>query len=401
MKNTLIKLFAFATLSTFSTLATAQVDFTPIFSQIKLEARADFDYYHITDNAMTPPQTPYGFHGRYFNFVIGGPISETFSYFFRQRIVATPGDVSLFDNTDFLYLNYTPSANWMIRVGKDALAVGGFEYDAPPINVLFSTYYWDNLYCFQPAVAAAYKTDDASQMFLLQVANSPYIHYGAGLGYAPGSEWKSGLLSFNAYYSGKFGHFKVLHSVNMFERPDRKFMNYIALGHELEYKRWDIYIDLIHHANALNDWGNNFAAVSCANLYFDKGFNLFVKGAYEQNKSNDVLPGFGLGESIDLGYYDCFGQAGYSYLTYGMGAEYRPEACPDFRLHLFVANRTTRHLEDAPAPDGAAAANYDSPIERVENSLRFNIGITWDMDIHRMLKNRLAKTLNEKPDIDK
>ncbi|MBQ6070073.1 MAG: hypothetical protein IJK84_11275 [Bacteroidales bacterium] len=386
MKKTFLHLMTFFALIAFSSTASAQVDFTPIFTQIKLEARADFDYYHNTENVTNTAADPYGFHGRYFNFVIGGPIGDKFSYFFRQRIVATPGDVSLFDNTDFLYLNYMPSKNWMIRVGKDALAVGGFEYDAPPINVLFSTHYWDNFYCFQPAVAAAYKTDDANQMFLLQVANSPYVHYGAGLGYAPGSEWKSGLLSFNAYYSGKFGHFKVLHSVNMFERPDHKFMNYIAIGHELEYKRWDIYLDLIHHANAINDWGNNYAVVSCANIYFDKGFNIFVKGAYEQNHSNDALPGFGIGNSIDLGYYDCFGEAGYSYLTYGLGAEYRPEACPDFRLHAFIANRTSKHLEEGAQPK----------YEAVENSLRFNIGITWDMDIHRMLKDRIAKSLSEK-----
>ena len=393
MKKTLLKLFAFITLCTISTVATAQVDFTPIFTQIKLEARADFDYYHTdiyiryynSDYNNHNIENPYGFHGRYFNFVIGGPLGEKFSYFFRQRIVATPGDVSLFDNTDFLYLNYMPSKNWMIRVGKDALAVGGFEYDAPPINVLFSTYYWDNFYCFQPAVAAAYKTDDANQMFLLQIANSPYVHYGADLGFARGSEWKSGLLSFNAYYSGKFGHFKVLHSVNMFERPDHKFMNYIALGHELEYDKWDIYIDLIHRANAINDWGNTFAVVSCANLYFKHGFNIFVKGAYEQNNSNEVIPNYGIG-----GLYDCFGEEGHTYCTYGLGAEYRPEACPDFRLHAFLANRTTTYT----------STGYLGSVDVRENSLRFNIGITWDMDIHRMLKDRLAKSLSEKSALD-
>ncbi len=183
MKKRLLQIITFFALTGFSTVATAQVDFTPIFTQIKLEARADFDYYHINTYesyyGTRVNENQYGFHGRYFNFVIGGPLGEKFSYFFRQRIVATPGDVSLFDNTDFLYLNYMPSKNWMIRVGKDALAVGGFEYDAPPINVLFSTHYWDNFYCFQPAVAAAYKTDDANQMFLFQVANSPYVHYGA------------------------------------------------------------------------------------------------------------------------------------------------------------------------------------------------------------------------------
>ena len=390
MRKRILQLFTFLSLMTISSVATAQVDFTPIFTQIKLEARADFDYYHSTTYqsyfGTNNVENPYGFHGRYFNFVIGGPIGEKFSYFFRQRIVATPGDVSLFDNTDFLYLNYMPSKNWMIRVGKDALAVGGFEYDAPPINVLFSTYYWDNFYCFQPAVAAAYKTDDANQMLLFQVANSPYVHYGAYyLNYDPGSEWKSGLMSFNLYYSGKFGHFKMLHSVNMFERPDHKFMNYIALGHELEYDKWDIYLDLIHRANAINDWGNTFAVVSCANLYFKHGFNIFVKGAYEQNKSNEVIPDYGRN-----GLFDCFGEAGHTYCTYGIGAEYRPDACPDFRLHAFLANRTTTHTEEM---EWHGHIDYNNV---KVNSLRFNIGITWDMDIHRMLKDRIAKTLSER-----
>lgn len=364
-------LFAFTAITS---KVTAQVDFTPIFTQIKLEARADFDYYRNSTSQSNAIESPYGFHGRYFNFVIGGPLNEKFSYFFRQRIIASPGNVSLFDNTDFLYVNYTPSKNWMIRLGKDALAVGGFEYDAPPINVLFSTYYWDNFYCFQPAVAAAYKTDDAQHMLLMQVANSPYVHYGANLGYGLGEEWKSGLLSFNFFYSGKVGHLKLLHSVNMFERPDHNFMNYIAIGHELEYEHWDIYLDLIHHANGFKDWGNNFAVVSCANIYFSKEFNIFVKGAYEQNKSNEALPGFGIGNSISSGFYDIFCQTGQSHLTYGLGMEYHPKVCPYFRLHAFVANRRTTSIDNV-----------------VENSLRANIGITWNMDIHRMLKDRLLK----------
>ena len=375
MKKKVLCIFILCYLLAISSKAVAQVDFTPIFTQIRLEARADFDYFHTTNSLTDLVDQPYGLHGRYFNLVIGGPLNDKVSYFFRQRIVAQPGSVSLFDNTDFLYLTYSPSKNWMFRLGKDALAVGGFEYDAPPINVLFSTYYWDNFYCFQPAIAAAYKSDDAKQMILFQIGNSPYVHYGAtNLGYGLGSEWKSGLMSFNLFYSGQFGHLKVLHSVNMFERPDHKYLNYIAIGHELDFKRWDIYLDLIHHANAINDWGNNFAIVSCANLYFNNGFNIFAKGAYEQNKSDDVLPGFG---NFSSGFYDCFGETGHSYLTYGIGAEYHPVSCPDVRLHTFVANRrTTDDLS-------------------VTNSFQFNIGITWDMNIHRMLKDRLMKTLME------
>jgi hypothetical protein len=185
-------------------------------------------------------------------------------------------------------------------------------------------------------------------------------------------------MSFNLFYSGKIGHLKMLHSVNMFQRPDRKLMNYIAIGHELEYEKWDIYLDLIHHANGLNDWGNNFAVVSCANLYFNKEFNIFVKGAYEQNRSEKALPGFG---DITTGFYDIFCESAHSYLTYGLGMEYHPKTCPDFRFHAFVANcRTT---------------DYSLPTPAVFNSLRANIGITWSMEIYRMLKNRMARILQE------
>ncbi len=381
-----------------SAAATAQVDFSPIFTQIKLEARADFDYFHntaIAQDGTTSVENPYGFHGQYFNMIIGGPINSKFSYFFRQRIVAKPGTVSLFDNTDFLYLNYMPSQNWMIRVGKDALAVGGFEYDAPPINVLFSTVYWDNFYCFQPAVAAAYKSDDATQMLLFQVGNSPYIHYGADLGYGLGNEWKSGLMAYSIYWNGDFGHFKVLHSVNMFQRPDRGFMNYIALGHKLVYPHWDIYLDLIHHSFSHNDILKNYAVVSCANFYLDNGLNFFVKGAYEQNKSNEVIPNFG-----QNGLFDCLMQEpGKSFCTYGVGMEYHPLACKDFRFHAFVANR--KMVEDvATASDipTLPIAGYKS-VRPEANSLQFNLGITWDMDIHRMIKERAAR-IAAQPAID-
>lgn len=345
----------------------AQVVFSPVFTQVSLEARADFDWINI-DNLNTADETDYGFHGKYFNFVVGGDLGEKFSYFFRQRIIASPGHVSLFDNTDFLYLTYRPTKNWMFRLGKDALAVGGFEYDAAPIDVLFSTNYWDNFYCFQLGAAAGYKSNDGNQMLLAQVGNSPYIYYGATLGTARGSEWRTGLLAYSLFWSGKFGHFNTLYSVNMFERPDNKYMNYIALGHKLIYDRWDIYVDLIHHALDADDWGKNYAVVSCLNFHINNELNIFAKGAYEQNKSQVDL--------TSATAIDCLTPAGSSIATYGIGFEYNPSFCKDVRLHGFVANRNTT-VEDA------AGTQTDKV-----NTLTANIGITWHMNIHRMFMER-------------
>ena len=61
--------------------AKSQVVFAPVFTQIRLEARADFDYFHINQDDVL--DDPLGFHGKYFNFVVGGDLNDKFSYFFR------------------------------------------------------------------------------------------------------------------------------------------------------------------------------------------------------------------------------------------------------------------------------------------------------------------------------
>ena len=346
--------------------AAAQVVFSPVFTQIRLEARADFDYYRIENDGTTT--NPFGFHGKYFNFVVGGDLNDKFSYFFRQRVIAQDGSVSFFDNTDFLYLTYHPNKNWMFRLGKDALAVGGFEYDAAPIDVLFSTNYWDNFYCFQLGGAVAVKSDDGNHMVLAQVATSPYVHYGAALGFPAGQEWRSGLLSYSLYWSGKMGHFSTLYSVNMFERNDNSWMNYIALGNKLIYDRWDLYVDLIHHALSRKDLGKNFAAIGCFNYHLTEEFNIYGKVSYEQNKSEVDLQ-----SATPL---DCLITAGSKISKYGIGFEYNPSFCKDVRFHG-VLSYCQNHREQ--------------PLVSINNSTNtftVNFGITWHMNIHRMFMER-------------
>ena len=62
--------------------------------------------------------------------------------------------------------------------------------------------------------------------------------------------------------------------------------------------------------------------------------------------------------------------------------EYHPKSCPDFRLHAFVANRRTTDYSSMATPV-------------VSNSLRANVGITWSMEVYRMLKERMAKIARE------
>lgn len=364
--RTFTKSILFAALFFLASNLSAQVVFTPVFTQIRLEARADFDYYHLEEANQS--DNPYGFHGKYFNFVVGGDLNDKFSYFFRQRVIAQDGSVSFFDNTDFLHLTYHPTKNWMFRLGKDALAVGGFEYDAAPIDVLFSTNYWDNFYCFQLGGSIAVKSDDGNHMVLAQLATSPYVHYGANLGFPAGQEWESALLSYNLYWSGKMGHFNTLYSFNIFERADKGLMNYIALGNKLIYDKWDLYVDLIHHALSKKDWGKNYAVIGCFNFHLSDDINLYGKASYEQNMSE-----LDLRSPNDL---DCLILAGSKITKYGIGFEYNPTFCKDVRLHG-VLSYCENHREQ-PKMD----------INSATNTFTVNFGITWHMNIHRMFMER-------------
>lgn len=331
----------------------AQINWGEVFSKFKLEVRADGE---ITTTDSTPNL---GFHGKYFNFMLGGDLSGGFSYYFKQRIVANPGSVTFFDNTDFLYLDYMPTQNWRLRFGKDAMALGGFEYDASPIDVYFPTNIWRNIYCFQLAFSGAYITDDGNHTFIAQVSNSPYINYN-------NLNYDAGLVAYNLYWAGNMGHFHTLWSTSMVEYKWNNYLNMTMLGMKLIYDKWDLYFDFMHHALAINDWGKNFGFVSCANYYFTDRFNIFVKGMYEQNKSSETL-----GSSVSMDHQLA---AGHTTARYGLGFEWFPSEAKNVRLHIYGCRMTDSYTDATTGKDVTDA------------SWNFNIGATWTMDFYKLFK---------------
>ncbi len=375
MKNTTLALLCALCLLHLPTTR-AQNDSTPLFNTLRFEVRADFMYHHLMTSGTNLPlshdDNTYGFKGQYFNIHVGGNLTPKLSYYFRQRMVANPGSNSFFDNTDFLYLNYAINKNWSLRVGKEALAVGGFEYDAPPIDVLYWSYYWDNFYCFQLAASAKYTTNDGKNSFVLQVGNSPYIHYD--------SPFQNSLLSYNLFWSGNFGHFQTLYSFNMFQRDKKgRFMNYVALGHKLVFDKWDLYVDFIHRATSTKELFKNFGVVTCANIYFGKQFNLFIKGAYEQNHDLREYNYYTLtGES-----WDCLSVPGLTYFYGGLGFELRPRKCPDIRIHGFIADIFNKTAIPSTSPDP-----WEGP-SVLHQDIYANVGVTWNIDLLKYINKKL------------
>ncbi len=363
MKATRLSL-CLAALCLFSFRAEAQTDSVPLFNTLRLEMRADADFAHqmkVIDGTVFSEKNNYGFTGRYFNLHLGGNLNKQISYYFRQRIIANEGSSKFFDNTDFLYINYRFHRNWSVRAGKDALAVGGFEYDAPPIDVFFNAYYWDYFYCFQLAASVAYHTSDGRNTIMAQVGNSPYVHYG--------STFQNSLLSYNLFWSGRYDHFQTLYSINMFQR-DREghFMNYIALGNKVTYPRWSLYVDLIHHANSIQQLLKNFGVIARADVMLGKGVSLFVKGGYEQNQDRDEHAAYRETQQA----WDCLSVPGQTYCFGGVGCEYRPETCPDLRLHAYVADFCTRNAFDGSIQDLMPDENRHKIAASIGISCNFN-----------------------------
>lgn len=359
------------------------------FTTFHLEARAALEYdYDRTMWSNTPTgyqptgtvaQHNYGFRGDYFNFLLGGEIGDHISYFIRQRIIPHAGTVNFFDNTDFLYIQYKFNDQWSLRLGKEALYVGGFEYDAPPIDVYYYTHYWDKFACFHIGVSAAYTDKSGKNKIVFQVANSPYVKFG-------NNTWKSGLFSYNLFWNGNFGPFHTLYSINMMEYQRGKFINYVALGNQLKFNKWSIYVDYINRAAGFQDFFQDFSLVSRLDWQASPSVNLFAKGGYEQNFTNyyytpnyGVQPAYGsASEPVDM-----MMPTNRNYWFYGLGVEYRPRVYPDLRVHAYVANAVMHTPQ-----------NLTEIIDNVDvkkSTLTANVGVSWRLDFMKFLPSKLKE----------
>lgn len=353
------------------------------FTTFHLEARAAFEYdYDVTKwSNITNPLNPvtgtadqhnYGFHGDYFNFLLGGEIGDHISYFIRQRIIPHAGTVNFFDNTDYLYIQYKFNDQWALRMGKEALFVGGFEYDAPPIDVYYNTHYWGAFPCFHVGVSAIYTDKSGKNKVVLQVANSPYVKY-VDNDDNPHNNWKKGLFSYNIFWNGNFGPFSALYSINMMEYERGKFINYIALGNKLHFQHWSIYLDYTNRAAGFDKFFDDFSLASRLDWHVSPSVNLFAKGGYEQNTSGHYYTINNAEVDVDMMMPN-----NRRYWFYGLGMEYRPRVYPDLRVHAYVANSVMTLPNDFASDNGWR-----------NQVLTANVGVTWWLDFMKFLPEKL------------
>ena len=100
-----------------------------------------------------------GAKGDYLNLKLNGTIGSNFSYSWRQRFNKKINDSHFFDATDWVYLTYQTDAHWSLSAGKQVVLIGGYEYDAAPIDIFMASEYWNNIPCYQFG-ASVLKSED-------------------------------------------------------------------------------------------------------------------------------------------------------------------------------------------------------------------------------------------------
>lgn len=312
------------------------------------------DKLYIDTRAIFHEQTLNGeyssaFRADHLNLNITGHITPNLDFRIRQRLNKKVFDENnIFNATDFVYVNWQATPRWRFLIGKNAVLIGGYEFDAVPIDVYYYSQFCNNIYQgFTLGASAAYSFAPGQEL-CFQFSNSPL-----SLGIED-------VYSYNLGWMGSFTpHWKTIWTFNLVEDHNKNLISYIALGNHFQWGdfMWDI--DLINRASFSQKhyFGTDFTLITKVIWSVGK-WNFCAKGGFEKNSAENVDPKTGRA-------YDVVIAPGTRYIYAGAGIEFFP-----------LRNRNTLRLH--------AVYYGDNNIERNN----FDLGITWRVDIIKERKKQ-------------
>ena len=256
-----------------------------LFAGALLHAQTHVDEVSIDTRATFHQQTTDGvydshFQGDYLNLHIKGQLADNLTFRVRQRLNKEIDEKNPFRATDFLWLKWKASPKWSFTAGKQAILIGGYEIDSPPIDVYYYGAFSSRLYQYYAFGATATYSPAPGQDISFEFCPSPI---------SPGTQ---DAYSYNLYWSGHIGPiWKTTWSYNYVEDELHRKMNWIVLGNKFFFG--DLVVD--------------------------------VKFGYEKNAAENVDEN---GISYDLVL-----PAGHDFLYGGAGVEYFPLGDDRLRLH--------------------------------------------------------------------
>ncbi len=254
------------------------------------------------------------------------------------------------DFIDWLTLSYTVG-NFTFTVGKDMLAIGGYELDPMDVDQhpnLCSTF-WHNCAIYQWGGKVEYATKDEASTIAFQFGTSPFGEF----------PFKSKLFTYSFIWYGEYGCFAPIWSANLIEYDRGRFVKMFSLGNGLYFGDFAAEVDVMYkHLNYEGD-NHELSLIGKFGYTFNDKVEIFVKGGYEHRSNFDI---FGYEDEVSFIPTDASVK---DYIFYGGGINYYPlRSSKDLRIHALIA-----------------ANNY-------ANSIALNIGATYHFNLTDTIRKR-------------
>lgn len=213
----------------------------------------------------------------YLNIYSTGNFTENFSYVFRNRFDKNFKTGDIINATEFLFFTYRLK-DWEFKLGKMPVENGGYEYDATPLNLYYTSEYWDN-YGTAFNYAASVGRHFGRHTLTIQLARSPL---------GDQSKFFSGRFGYSLGWTGSFGCYESRWSVNFFELAEKgKFASFQVFGNKFDFNPVCVKLDLFHRLSCSNPTlFKDFSAVCQADWEVSQLLNVFVKATYDKNTSD-------------------------------------------------------------------------------------------------------------------
>lgn len=282
----------------------------------------------------------------YFNIHAYGKIADNVSYRIRHRMNVRIDSDNPFRATDWMCINWQATDKLKLYTGKTAVMIGGYEYDAAPIDVYFYSQFCSNLMQYFAFSAGGEYELFKGQVLALQIANSPLT---------------TGFDNKYSYNIGWIGHFapwwNTIWSANLIDDQFGRQISYIALGNHCVWGNLAVDVDFMNRASfSQKQYFLSDVSLISKVIYTLGKWNLCGKVGYEANDSANI-------DSNGVAF-DSTVAPGTTYLYGGCGVEYFPLGNDKIRLHL---------------------AGY---LDNTSNVYTVTTGVKWRIDIYKAGNNR-------------
>ena len=186
------------------------------------------------------------FVGRQLRFEMLGKVGKKWSYRFRYRL-NRPGyqqSDNFSNNIDMMVINYKFNDRFTLSAGKLGCALGGYQYDDNPIQVLEFCDWLTGIDGFHLGVHASYNVTK-NQTLILGLYNTNNDRTKVYFSEDPDIKSAHFPVAPTLCWSGSFfgGKLQTLWSYTMLNEVKRNFGHLIMTGTKLNLKKWQLYLD--------------------------------------------------------------------------------------------------------------------------------------------------------------